>query len=123
MADPDSEFDLSRVDVVTFDSYGTLVDTDSATRALADLVDDPAATARQWRRNALLYAVVAGYVDTYGTYADLHRDGLRVALRAEEIALDEGQLRGRHPLSRSTTPASRRSPSTVRACPSGSTPV
>lgn len=93
MADSDPDFDPSRVDVVTFDSYGTLVDTDSAARALADLVDDPAATARRWRRNALLYSVVAGYVDAYGTYADLHRDGLRDALRAEGIDLDEGRLR------------------------------
>lgn len=101
MTEPDPDLDRAlgadfapeRVDAVTFDSYGTLVDTDSAARALAGLVDDPAATARRWRRNALFYSVVAGSLDAYGTYADLHRDGLRDALRAEGVDLDEERLR------------------------------
>lgn len=89
----DSAFDPDRIDAVTFDSYGTLVDTASAARALEGVVDAPAATARAWRRNALFYSMVAGYIDEYRTYSELHLDGLRDALGAAGVDLPEERLR------------------------------
>ena len=56
-------FDPERVDAVTFDSYGTLVDTGAAATVLEGVVDDPAAVAREWRENALFFSVVAGPLD------------------------------------------------------------
>ena len=88
-------FDPDRVETVLFDSYGTLVDTDSAARAIEDLVDDPDAVARDWRSKALFYSVVANDLDQYATYFDLHVDGLRDALadRGIDIAADEARER------------------------------
>lgn len=88
-----TEFDSGRTDVVLFDSYGTLVDTTSAARVLDGLVDDPAAVARDWRRRALFYSVVAGDLDQYETYFELHRAGLRDALRAVGVDLGDERLR------------------------------
>ncbi len=86
-------FDAETVRAVTFDSYGTLVDTDSAARALEGLVEDPEAVAAAWRENALFYSVVANDLDQYGTYFELHLDGLRDALRAAGVDLGEERLR------------------------------
>ena len=88
-------FDTDRVEAVLFDSYGTLVDTTAAARAVADLVDDPEAVARDWRDRALFYSVVANDLDQYATYFDLHVDALRDALRAEGVALDDVDPRER----------------------------
>jgi len=86
-------FDPERVETVLFDSYGTLVDTASAARALDGLVDDPDAVAREWRENALRYSLVANDLDQYATYFALHLDGLRDALRAEGVDLPAADLR------------------------------
>ncbi|MFB6118764.1 haloacid dehalogenase type II [Halosegnis sp.] len=75
-------FDPSRVEAVTFDSYGTLVDTAAAASVLEGTVANPDAVAREWRENALFMSVVAGPLDTYETYMELHRLGLADALRA-----------------------------------------
>ena len=88
-----STFDAGRIEAVTFDSYGTLVDTGSAARVLDGVVDDPDAVAAEWRENALFYSVVADDLDQYGTYFDLHLAGLRDALRAAGVDLPEDRLR------------------------------
>lgn len=88
-----TQFDPGRIEAVTFDSYGTLVDTGSAARVLEDLVADPDAVAAEWRENALFYSVVANDLDQYETYFDLHLDGLRDALRAEGVDLAADRLR------------------------------
>jgi 2-haloacid dehalogenase len=86
-------FDADRVEAVMFDSFGTLVDTGSAARVLEDIVDDPDAVARRWRGNALTYSLVANDLDQYETYFELHRLGLRDALLAEGVDLDDDRLR------------------------------
>lgn len=86
-------FDPDRVTAVTFDSYGTLVDTGAAARVLDGLVDDPPAVAHEWRQNALEYSIVAGHIEEYRTYYQLHLDGLRDALAVEGVDLDDGRLR------------------------------
>lgn len=86
-------FDAERVEAVLFDSYGTLVDTGSAARVLEGVVDDPDAVAAEWRENALFYSVVANDLDQYRTYFDLHLAGLRDALSAHGVTLDDDRLR------------------------------
>lgn len=85
-------FDPDSVEAVLFDSYGTLVDTASTARALEGLVDDPEAVAAEWRENALFYSVVANDLDQYRTYFELHRDGLRDALRAAGVDRSEERV-------------------------------
>lgn len=81
------------IDAVFFDSYGTLLDTESAARALDGVVEDPAAVAERWRDNALFCSVVANDLDQYGTYFELHLEGLRDALASEGVELPEDRLR------------------------------
>jgi len=84
--------DTERVRTVTFDSYSTLLDVGSAARALEGVVDDPAAVAAEWRRSALEYSLVAGRLDAYETYDDLHRRGLEYALAAEGVEPSEEEV-------------------------------
>jgi len=88
-----ADFDPEAVEVVTFDSYGTLVDTGASARVLDGLVDDPDAVAAEWRRKALFYSVVAEHVDAYETYFEFHVDGLRDALAAVDVTLPDERLR------------------------------
>lgn len=85
-------FDPDVVEVVTFDSYGTLVDTEASARVLDGIVDDPEAVAREWRRKALFYSVVAEHVDAYETYFEFHVDGLRDALGEVGVSLPDERL-------------------------------
>ena len=88
----DRTFDPERVSVVSFDSYGTLVDTNYAASVLEDVVDRPREVAKRWRQRALTYSLVANPIDEYRTYFELHRCGLRDALSAEGIELSEERL-------------------------------
>lgn len=92
MTAQDRVFDPERVSVVSFDSYGTLVDTGSAASVLDGVVDRPEAVAKRWRQNALTYSLVANPIDEYRTYFELHRSGLRDALAAEGVELSEDRL-------------------------------
>ena len=85
-------FDPDAVEVVTFDSYGTLVDTSASARALDGVVDDPETVAREWRRKALFYSVVAEHVAQYDTYYALHVAGLRDALAEVGVSLSDERL-------------------------------
>lgn len=49
-------FDPAVVEMITFDSYATLFDVSSASRAVEDHIDDSEADARKWRRWALEYS-------------------------------------------------------------------
>jgi len=85
--------DSERADVVTFDSYSTLVDPRSAGRVLEGYVDDPAAVAAEWHSLAVQFATVAAHVDVDPTYYDLHRDALAYLLDARGIDVSEPELR------------------------------
>jgi 2-haloacid dehalogenase len=86
------DFDPDRVETVTFDSYSTLLDVGSAARALEGVVADPDAVAAEWRRSALEYSLVAGRLDAYETYDDLHRRGLEYALAAAGVELPDERV-------------------------------
>lgn len=73
-------FDSDRVECVTFDSYSTLVDVESTVGALEEVVDDPAAVAREWRARSLQYTMVANHLGEYRPFYDLNRLALEYAL-------------------------------------------
>jgi 2-haloacid dehalogenase len=77
--------DSDRAEVVTFDSYSTLVDPRSAGRVLEGYVDDPAAVAAEWHSLAVQFATVAAHVGADPTYYDRHRDALASLLEARGI--------------------------------------
>ena len=81
MVDPDE------IETITFDSYGTLVDTDAAERALADRVDDPEPVSRLWRARSLEYTFLAGQVDAYEPFYEVNRHALQQALSAHGVDL------------------------------------
>jgi 2-haloacid dehalogenase len=92
MRPDDRGFETERVSVVTFDSYGTLVDTASAATALEGVVDDPETTAREWRRSALVYSLAATPIEQYRTYFELHRSALADTLAAEGVDLTADRI-------------------------------
>ena len=81
--------DTDAIETITVDSYGTLVDPSAATPALDGYVDDPAAVSELWRSRSLTYAMVSNALDSYGTFYEMNRDGLRYALAAHGCDLPE----------------------------------
>jgi 2-haloacid dehalogenase len=84
--------DSDQVDVVTFDSFSTLVDPRSAGRVLEGYVDDPPAVAAEWHSLAVQFATVAAHVGANPTYYDLHRDALAYLLEARGVSVAEAAL-------------------------------
>jgi len=84
-------FDPDRVETVTVDSYGTLVDTDAAERALADRVDDPEPVSRLWRSRSLLYTMVGNHVETYQPFYEMNRDALTYALASHGVDVSDDE--------------------------------
>ena len=80
--------DSDRVRTVTFDSYSTVVDVDSATRALDAHVDDPEGVAGLWRGRSLTYAAMSNYLGDYEPFRAMVRHGLDYALDTHGVALD-----------------------------------
>jgi 2-haloacid dehalogenase len=78
-------FDPDRVRTVTFDSYSTLVDVDTAEAVLADCVPEPEQVSRLWRSRSLAYTFVANYVDAYQPFYEMNRDALQYALDAHGV--------------------------------------
>lgn len=85
-------FDTHRIETITFDSFSTLVDPQSAARALEGYVADPAAVARRWHPLAVRYATVANEIDAYSTYDDLHRDAIKHLLAERDVAVSDAEL-------------------------------
>ena len=73
-------FDPDRVTTVTFDSYSTLVDVETAEKALADRVARPEPVSRLWRARSLEYTFVANQIDAYQPFYEMNRDALQYAL-------------------------------------------
>lgn len=84
-------FDPDRVETITFDSYSTIVDVDSATQALADHIDHetPANVAARWRERSLTYAGMSNYLGEYEPFWEMVRHGLEYALAAHDITVAE----------------------------------
>lgn len=67
-------FDIDRVETITFDSFSTIV------------------FAREWHSRAADYGRVSNYIDTYGTYYELHRVALEYLLAAEGVSASDDEL-------------------------------
>lgn len=76
-----------RVTTVTIDSYSTVVDVDSAARALAEHVEDPDVVARLWRGRSLTYASMSNYLGGYEPFWELLRRALSYALAVDGVEL------------------------------------
>ena len=81
-------FDITRCDVITVDSYGTLVDPSAAERALADIVDNPQPISDLWRTRSLLYTMVGNHIDAYQPFYEMNRDALQYALESYDVKVD-----------------------------------
>lgn len=84
--------DTEAIDAVAFDSFSTLVDVRSSREAIADLTDEPAAVARVWRRQAVVYSMLANFFHEYETYYECHRMGLEYAAELYDLDLTEAEL-------------------------------
>jgi 2-haloacid dehalogenase len=84
---PPMSFDPDRVETLTFDSYGTLVDVAAVEAALANVdgVTDPEPVSNHWRSRSLLYTMVANAIDAYQPFYELNRAALTHALAAHGI--------------------------------------
>ena len=78
-------FDPSRVETITVDSYGTLVDPSAAERAVAPYTDDPDSVLAHWRAKYLSYVMIANDVDDYQPFDELIEAALEQALGAHGI--------------------------------------
>jgi len=85
--------DTDRPAAVSFDSFSTLVDIASSQRALEGHTDQPHEVARTWRQRALTYSLLAGPLDTYETYFELHRLGLEYAAMQYDLDLSDQEIR------------------------------
>ncbi len=79
-------FDSDRIETITVDSYGTLVDPDAAGGTLAAYADDPERIAAQWRAKYLSYVMIVDAVDDYRPFDELIEAALEQVLGAHGIA-------------------------------------
>jgi 2-haloacid dehalogenase len=84
-------FDPDRVQTVTFDSYGTIVDVAAAEDALAEHVGNPEPISELWRARSLEYTFVAAHTDAYQPFYEMNRDALQYALDVFGVALTESE--------------------------------
>lgn len=84
--------DTDRVETVTVDSYGTLVDPRAADRALAERVDEPEPISRLWRSRSLAYTMVGNFVGFYQPFYEMNRDALTFALGAHGVDLSADEV-------------------------------
>jgi len=80
------------VDVVSFDSYSTLVKVESAADVLAQYVSNPERLARRWHERAAVYGIIGNDIGVYRNYTELHRDALNHLLEERDIDVSAGEL-------------------------------
>ena len=79
--------DADRIETITVDSYGTLVDPSAAQKRLADRVDDPEPVSNLWRMQSIAYTMIANHIDAYQPFYEMNRDALQYALDAHGVDL------------------------------------
>jgi 2-haloacid dehalogenase len=80
------------IDVVSFDSYSTVVRVESAATALEQYVTEPRELAREWHTQAAVYGIIGNEIGIYRDYIEVHRDALEYLLAEREIDLEPGEL-------------------------------
>ena len=68
--------DLTKMKTLAFDVYGTLIDTNGVTKALAQHTSDPQSFARLWRAKQLEYSFRRGLMKRYVHFAECTRQAL-----------------------------------------------
>jgi 2-haloacid dehalogenase len=86
--------DPDRVETITVDSYGTLVDPFATDRALRERVpdEDADAVSREWRARSITYTMVGNAVGFYQPFYEMNRDALEFALDARGVALPDDEV-------------------------------
>ena len=84
-------FQPDRVETITVDSYGTLVDPSASEHAVAEYTDDPEPVLSQWRANYLSYVMISNDVNDYRPFDELIAAGLEQALEAHGVETSEGE--------------------------------
>jgi 2-haloacid dehalogenase len=79
--------DADRIETITVDSYGTLVDPSAAEKRLADRVDDPEPVSNLWRMQSIAYTMIANHTDAYQPFYEMNRDALQYALDTHGVDL------------------------------------
>ena len=72
-------FDPDRVSTVNFDSYSTLVDVDSAEKALAARVEEPKLISETLPARSLKYTFVANAIGAYQSFYEMTWDALNTS--------------------------------------------
>ncbi len=83
--------DTDRVETITVDSYGTLVDPGAARKRLEARVDDPEPVSTLWRAQSIAYTMIANHIDAYQPFYEMNRDALQYALDANGVDLPAGE--------------------------------
>lgn len=85
-------FDPDSVEAIAFDSFSTLVDTESSREVLEPYTDEPLEVAQTWRERALRYSLTANELETYETYYEMHRLGLKYAAELYGLGLSDEEI-------------------------------
>jgi 2-haloacid dehalogenase len=81
------------ITTITFDSFSTLVfEIKALTEALRPYTDDPGEVAGMWRQRAVLYTLLANFLNEYDTYFRMHRLGLEYAVDYHGLDLSDAEL-------------------------------
>ncbi|WP_435196461.1 haloacid dehalogenase type II [Natronomonas sp. EA1] len=84
-------FDADKVSTITFDSYSTVVDVNSAIEALEPYVDEPKYVASVWRTHSLMFTMAANDIDAYEPFYELNRHALTYALEGAGATFTEAE--------------------------------
>lgn len=79
--------DTDRVETVTVDSYGTLVDPNAVEKALAERVEETEPISKLWRSRSLMYTMVGNFIEFYQPFYEMNRDALQYALDAHGVEM------------------------------------
>lgn len=81
-----------QIDVVSFDSYSTLVAIESASTVLEAYVSEPEELARAWHEQAAIYGLIGNAIGVYEDYMQLHRAALAYLLAERGIDATREEL-------------------------------
>jgi 2-haloacid dehalogenase len=87
-------FDPDRVETVTVDSYGTLVDPFATIEALAEYVPEDRLEhiAYEWRVRSIMYTMVGNAIGFYQPFYEMNRDALAFAAANNGVDLTDDQI-------------------------------
>lgn len=78
-------FQTDKIETITVDSYGTLVDPSAAERAVAEYTNNPDPLLSHWRAKYLSYVMISNYIHDYRPFDELIGAALEQALGAYNI--------------------------------------